>query len=544
MWTIGPDEPEVRRTRRYAGDTLVLETEVETAGGTVVQTDLMPVGAGASRVVRMVRGVRGRVAMTMALRLRWDYGFVVPWATQVDGEDGTLLLVAGPDMAVLRCSVPTRGEEMATVARFEVAEGDTAWFDLAYAPSNEPPPAAIDVAAALRATTAFWSAWSDSGSVSGRYATAVRRSLLTLKALTYAPTGGIVAAPTTSLPEQIGGPRNWDYRYCWLRDATITLSALMQTGHYEEARAWRDWLHRAVAGSPDQIQIMYGVAGERRLAEWTVEWLGGYRGSSPVRIGNAAAGQLQLDVFGEVANALYQARAGGLDHAEGSWDVLRAMVDHLSSIWRDPDEGIWETRGGRRHFVFSKVMAWVAFDRAIRAAQEFGFEGAVDAWRAERDAVHAMVCAQGYDAARGSFVAWFGAQSLDASLLLLPLIGFLPLNDPRIVGTVRAVEADLLRGGFVLRYDTADGKDGLPPGEGAFLACSFWLVMVRAAQGRWTDATALFERLLGLANDVGLLAEEYDPVGLRQVGNFPQAFSHVALVGAAMALADAPPAVG
>ncbi len=547
LWSIAPAGEVVRTTRRYRGDTLVLETTVETATGTVRLIDFMPMtqtpnSQTGSTIVRLVEGVAGRVAMTMNLVLRWDYGSVVPWVSQHEEHEHARSYVAGPDQAILWSSVDSRGEDMATKADFAVGEGEWARFVLQYVPSHLPPPDPIDARFALTATETYWRKWSDSGRVDGRYAAEVKRSLLTLKALTFAETGGIVAAPTTSLPEQLGGPRNWDYRYCWLRDATITLSALMGSGHYEEAGAWRDWLHRAVAGSPEQTQIMYGVGGERRIPEWTIDWLPGYQGSAPVRVGNAAAGQLQLDVFGEVMNALYQARAGGLDQDKESWPVAIAMLDHLGQIWREPDEGIWETRGGRKHFVFSKVMAWVAFDRGVRTVEEFGFEGPVETWRATRDEIFAAVCEQGFDRERNSFVAVYGGKELDASLLMLPIMGFLPADDPRIAGTVTAIEHDLLRDGFVLRYDNQATGDGLPGGEGAFLACSFWLVIVRAMQGRETEATRLFERLLAIRNDVGLLAEEYDVAARRQVGNFPQAFSHVALIGAATALARGRPA--
>jgi len=541
-WSIAPSDDILRTTRRYRGDTMVLETTVETAGGTVRLIDFMPMGQAGSTIVRLVEGVAGRVPIAMHLVLRWDYGSVVPWVSQHEQHERALSFVAGPDQAILWSSVPTRGEDLSTKAEFEIGAGKSARFVLQYMPSHLPPPDPIDARAALTATETYWQAWSDSGRVGGRYASEVRRSLLTLKALTYQETGGIVAAPTTSLPEQLGGPRNWDYRYCWLRDATITLSALMGSGHYEEAGAWRDWLHRAVAGSPDQAQIMYGVGGERRIPEWTIDWLPGYQGSSPVRVGNAAAGQLQLDVFGEVLNAMYQARAGGLEQDKESWPVAVAMLDHLGTIWREPDEGIWETRGGRKNFVFSKVMAWVAFDRGVRAVEEFGFDAPIDAWRATRDEIFSAVCDNGFDRERNSFVAVYGGKILDASLLMLPIMGFLPATDPRITGTVAAIEHDLLRDGFVLRYDNQASGDGLPGDEGAFLACSFWLVIVRAMQGREREATELFERLLAIRNDLGLLAEEYDVKVRRQVGNFPQAFSHVALIGAATALEQGRPA--
>jgi glucoamylase len=415
-------------------------------------------------------------------------------------------------------------------------EGQAVPFVMTHGPSHLPPPAALDAAAECASTEKFWREWCDRCTYSGPWQDAVLRSLITLKALTYAPTGGLVAAPTTSLPEQLGGTRNWDYRFCWLRDATLTLMALMEAGYYDEAQAWRDWLHRSVAGSPDQIQIMYGIAGERRLTEWEVPWLPGYLGSAPVRIGNAASGQLQLDVYGEVMDALYHAREGGLEVPRSTWDMQVVMVEHLGAIWDQPDEGIWEVRGGRRQFTFSKVMAWVAFDRAVRSIESFGLEGPLDHWRELRDYIHATVCELGFDREKNSFVQSFGEKELDASLLMLPLVGFLPPEDPRVRGTLDAIERELVVDGLVQRYHTESGKDGLPPGEGAFLACSFWLADNLVLQNRDAEASELFERLLALRNDVGLLAEEYDPRIRRQVGNFPQAFSHLALVGTAMNL--------
>jgi GH15 family glucan-1,4-alpha-glucosidase len=537
-WQIAPVAPRGIATRRYRPGTMILETEYEAEGGRVRVTDLMPTRMVRSSVVRIVEGLAGSVAMAMHLTLRFDYGAAVPWVTAIEGETG-LRAIAGPSMAVLRTGVKLRGEGLSTRADFTVTEGARHAFVLTNAPSHRQLPDALDAEAALAATEQFWREWSAAGTYRGPHAEAVSRSLLTLKALTYAPTGGIVAAPTTSLPEQLGGGRNWDYRYCWLRDATLTLMALLQNGYTDEANAWRDWLQRAVAGSPAQVQIMYGLAGERRLAEWEADWLGGYQGARPVRIGNAAAGQLQLDVYGEVMDAFYQARRAGLDGNHDSEALQAALITHLEQVWEKPDEGIWEVRGESRHFTFSKVMAWVALDRAVRGAEMSGMDAPVDRWRALRDRIHAEVCAQGYDAARNTFTQSYGAPGLDASLLLLPLVGFLPHDDPRIVGTVRAIERDLVVDGLVLRYRTEEGADGLPPGEGVFLACSFWLADNYVMQGRRADAEALFARLLALRNDVGLLAEEYDPRAGRLVGNFPQAFSHIALLGTAMNLSAA-----
>jgi GH15 family glucan-1,4-alpha-glucosidase len=536
-WLVAPEAPVVRVERRYRPGTLILETEFATEDGTVLLIDFMPPRTSLSDLVRLVVGKRGRVAMRTELVLRFDYGSIVPWVSRL--EDGTLRAIAGPDMTLLRGTVPVHGEDLTTVGSFTVAEGETAAFTLTYMPSHLPPPVAIDPAAALAETEAFWREWSARCGDTGPWSEAVQRSLITLKALTYSPTGGMVAAPTTSLPEQLGGSRNWDYRYCWLRDATLTLLAFMDAGYYDEARAWRDWLLRAVAGSPVQLQIMYGLAGERRLTEWEVPWLPGYAEASPVRIGNAAHGQLQLDVFGELMDALYQARRGGLAGTRESWGLVQALLAHLETRWREPDEGIWEVRGGRQHFTFSKVMAWVAFDRAVRIADSAAADGEVERWRTARDAIYADVCARGFDPELGSFVQAYGSRQLDASLLLLPALGFLPPDDPRIVGTVAAIERRLMVDGLVLRYDTAATEDGLPPGEGAFLACSFWLADAYVLMGRLDEARALFERLLALRNDVGLLAEEYDVRTGRQLGNFPQAFSHVALVDTALNLSRA-----
>ena len=538
-WRIGPRDRETGRSRRYRDGTLILETTVECETGAVLVIDFMPPRQANSDVVRLVRGLRGAVAMESELRLRFDYGAQAPWVTETeDGSDG-LLLVSGPESVTLRASVPVTVDEALTSV-FTVTEGETVWFTLTHRPSHLGEPQAIDAERALEETVALATAWSSRAKAGPQWSDAVVRSLLTLKALIYRPTGGIVAAPTTSLPEAIGGERNWDYRFCWLRDATLTLLALMNAGYREEAIAWREWLMRAVAGNPTQMQIMYGLAGERRLIEWEADWLPGYAGSKPVRIGNGAHGQMQLDVYGEVIDALHQAAATGIDGMERSWPLQRAILEHLEQIWTEPDEGIWEVRGEPRHFTYSKAMVWVAFDRAIQNVERFGVEGPVEHWKALRRRIHDEICDKGWDAELGSFVQSYGAKELDASLLLLPVIGFLPPDDPRIVGTVAAVEKRLIKGGLVMRYDTQSGGDGLSGTEGAFLACSFWLVDAYVLVGRGADAWALFERLLALRNDVGLLSEEYDPVGQRQVGNFPQAFSHIALINSARNLNGVP----
>ena len=536
-WLIAPAaDAATHTTRRYRGDTLILETDYESADGAVTVVDFMPPGDGWSELVRIVVGRRGTMKMRMELVLRFDYGFSIPWVTQLAREDGGMKAIAGPDTVVLRTPVPLAGKNLHTLAEFTVSAGERVPFALGYTPSHLRPPPARDPLSMLARTENHWLEWSARCQVKGRYAAAVRRSLITLKALAYEPTGGIVAAPTTSLPEQLGGTRNWDYRYCWLRDATITLLALMRGGYYDEARAWRTWLGRVMAGSPEQIQIMYGIAGERRLPEMTLDWLPGYQGARPVRIGNNAANQLQLDVFGEVMAALHLARVGGLQADDTVWSVQCTLLDHLEKIWQEPDEGIWETRGGRRHFTFSKVMAWVAFDRAIKSAEMFHLPGALERWHALRERIHADVCANAWNPRLQAFTQSYGSDELDASVLLLPLLGFLPPTDPRVVGTVAAIERDLLHDGLVLRYRTTEYDDGLPPGEGTFLACSFWLVDNYALLGRIDEAHRLFNRLLSLSNDLGLLAEEYDPAARRLVGNFPQAFSHVALVHTAMNL--------
>ncbi|MBC8748004.1 GH15 family glucan-1,4-alpha-glucosidase [Paraburkholderia sp. WC7.3g] len=516
-------------TRRYRGETLILETDFETPDGAVTLIDFMPPGNGWSELIRIVVGKRGTVRMKMELVLRFDYGFSIPWVDKLKHDSGIKAIV-GPDNAVLRTPVELHGEDMKTVAEFTVTEGERVPFSLAYAPSHLRIPPAHDPHTSLARTENHWLEWAARGTVEGRWAGPIRRSLITLRALAYEPTGGIVAAPTTSLPEQLGGERNWDYRYCWLRDATITLLAMMRGGYYDEARAWRSWLGRVMAGAPNQLQIMYGIGGERRLPESEIDWLPGYEGAKPVRIGNNAVGQRQLDVYGEVMNALHLARVGGLQADVTAWSVQRAMLEHLSTIWREPDEGIWETRGGPEHFTFSKVMAWVAFDRAIRSAEMFKLDGPLDEWRATRDTIHAEVCEKAWNPELNAFSQYYGSDQLDASVLLMPLVAFLPPHDPRIKGTVEAIERDLMHGGFVRRYRTTEYDDGLPPGEGTFLACSFWMVDNLALQGRVQEAIEMYERLLALCNDVGLLSEEYDPVEKRLVGNFPQAFSHVALV--------------
>lgn len=536
-WLLAPVNAVVRITRQYRRNTLILETHMETADGAVTIVDFMPPRGRQSDVVRLVRGEHGRTRMRTELVLRFDYGRTVPWVTRL--ADGTFRAIAGPDMVVMHTPVSLKGKDLTTVGEFEVSAGQTIPFVLTHGYSHLTPPDPIDPESSLANTALFWTEWAARGDSAGEWTDAVVRSLITLKALTYAPTGGIVAAPTTSLPEQLGGTRNWDYRFCWLRDATLTLLALMNAGYYDEARAWRDWLLRAAAGAPAQLQIMYGLAGERRLTEFEVPWLPGYAGSRPVRIGNAAHGQLQLDVFGEVMDAMHQARCGELTPREADWAFQRALVTHLDSIWQRPDEGIWEIRSDARHFTYSKVMAWVAFDRAIRAIETFKLPGPLARWREVRHTIHREVCERGFDRDIGSFVQSYGSKELDASLLLLPTTGFLPARDPRIRSTIGAIERRLFVDGFLLRYDTRTSPDGLPQGEGAFLACSFWLADAYMMVGRTDEARALFKRLLALRNDVGLLAEEYDTRTERLVGNFPQAFSHVALVNTAHNLSSA-----
>ena len=536
-WQIAPGAPAEVTDRRYREGTLILETTFTNAEGSVRLIDFMPPKGQASDVIRIVVGIEGRVKMRSELVIRFDYGRAVPWVSRL--ENGVLRAIAGPNMLLLSTPISLRGEDMKTVGEFTVAAGDQVPFVLTHAPSYLPIPASPDPFTALAETEHFWRKWSSTYRGAGKWSQVALRSLITLKALTFSPTGGIVAAPTTSLPEKIGGSRNWDYRFCWLRDATLTLLALMGSGYFDEASAWRDWLVRAVAGNPDQLQIMYGVAGERRLTEWEAPWLRGFENSKPVRIGNAAHGQLQLDVFGELMDALYQARRGGLPGSEPAWNMECALLDHLASIWTQPDSGIWEVRGKPRHFTYSKMMAWVAFDRGIKSSEEFDLPGPVEDWRRIRDDIHRDVCANGYNQDLGHFVQAYGGKEMDASLLLIPSIGFLPPTDRRVSATVEAIERELLVDGFVRRYDTGKTDDGLPPGEGMFLACSFWLADAYQMLGRVAEAEALFERLLALCSELGLLSEEYDPAQRCLVGNFPQAFSHISLINTAHNLSRA-----
>lgn len=537
-WLIAPEAAPVRTERRYRDGSLVLETLFTTGDGEAAVIDFMPVDAQESSVIRIVEGRRGRVPMSMELAIRFDYGAAVPWVTRMAGGQA-VRAIAGPDMIVLRADVELAGRGLTTVSTFSVGEGERVRFVLTYGPSHRDIPFALDVRAALDVTEGFWRNWSSRCTYKGEWEAEVRRSLLTLKALTYRPTGGMVAAPTTSLPERLGGSRNWDYRFCWLRDATITLFAMLHCGYLDEAAAWRDWLHRSIAGSPEQLQPLYGLHGERRLDEWVADGLPGYQGALPVRIGNAARGQVQLDVYGELLNAMHLSTKSRLDHVQETWALQVNIIEHLAVIWTEPDRGIWEIRGEPRHFTFSKIMAWVAFDRGIRSAEEFGLEAPVADWRALRDEIHASVCEHGFNETKNAFVQSYGGDLLDGSLLLLPLVGFLPAKDPRVLGTTAAIERELMRDGLVARYQTRSGVDGLPAGEGMFLACTFWLADCMALQGRTGEARALFTRLLALCNDVGLLSEEYDTSAGRLCGNFPQAFSHVALIGTALNLARA-----
>ena len=533
-WRIAPAETPTRVTRRYWPDTLILETLFETASGSAALIDCM--AKDQNSIIRIVEGRTGTVAMQFDLSLRFEYGSVIPWVTRLN-HGGGLRAIAGPDQVVLHSDIKLHGKAMTTVAAFTTEPGGRTRFVLTHAASHLAQPVPPDADRALADTQAAWTAWSGRCTYEGPYRTTVQRSLLTLKALSYAPTGGIVAAPTTSLPEQIGGSRNWDYRYCWLRDATFTLLALMHAGYRDEARAWGAWLRRSVAGAPSQLRTLYGLGGERWVPESELPWLSGYQGAAPVRIGNAASTQLQLDVYGELIDALYQEAALGLVRPTASWGLQRALIDHLEAVWMQPDESIWEVRGGPQNFTFSKVMVWVAVDRAIRGAEAFGLPAPLDRWRALRSEIHQTVCRAGFNEQRGTFVQYFGGETLDASLLLLPLVGFLPPEDPRIKGTVTAIGQDLMADGLIRRYRTGETKDGLPGGEGVFLACSFWYVDNLALQGRHREATEMFDRLLALTNDVGLLAEEYDPIEKRQLGNFPQAFSQLALINSAMNLA-------
>jgi GH15 family glucan-1,4-alpha-glucosidase len=529
-WLLAPAKGSRPVRRQYRDGTLILETELEGEGGRVRIVDFMPPGDGRADLVRIVEGLEGAVVMRMELVIRFDYGSIVPWVRNFDGR---VSAIGGPDALVLDTDVETHGEDFRTVAEFTIKKGQRQSFVLRWFHSARDAPEKVSADGALEHTEKFWREWSGRSTYKGPYEAAVTRSLLTLKALTFAPTGGIIAAPTTSLPEFIGGERNWDYRCCWLRDATFVLYSLIMAGYADEARAWRQWLTRAVAGSPSELRIMYGLGGQRRLTELELPWLPGYEGSRPVRIGNAASEQHQLDVYGEVLDAFHLARRIGVELDENTWRVEQSIVNFLEKDWKYPDEGIWEVRGPRQHFTHSKMMAWVAADRAVQAVERFGCEGPVERWRTLRDTIHADVCARGYDARRGTFVQAYGSKHLDASLLMMPLVGFLPHDDERVRGTVRAIEEQLTHGGFVLRYDTETGVDGIPSGEGVFLTCSFWLADNYALQGRRDEAKALFEKLLALRNDVGLLSEEYDPVAKRMLGNFPQAFSHVGLINTA-----------
>jgi GH15 family glucan-1,4-alpha-glucosidase len=533
-WLLAP-ATEVRQIRRrYRPGTLVLETEYETDSGVVTVIDFMPPRGGTPDLIRIVEGTRGEVPMQMVLTIRFDYGSVVPWVRRTD--DG-IRAIAGPETLYCRTRTELTGKGLHTVANFTIVAGQRLPFELAWSPTHGREPEPLDAERSLTETERWWSEWSNRCAFEGEWRDAVVRSLITLKALTYAPTGGIVAAPTTSLPEQIGGVRNWDYRYCWLRDATFTLYSLMAGGYTEEACAWREWLVNAVAGIPSELQIMYGLGGERRLTELELEWLPGYEGSSPVRIGNAAYRQHQLDVYGEVMDALHLTRRSGLPPSENAWRLQRGMLAFLEGDWQNPDEGIWEVRGPQRHFTHSKVMAWVAMDRAVKSVEEFGLEGPADKWRQIRAHIHDEVCREGFDPALNSFVQYYGSKDPDASLLMLPLVGFLPATDPRMLGTVDCIQRRLVHDGFVRRYPAALEVDGLPPGEGTFLLCTFWLADNLALQGRFAEAREIFERLLDLRNDVGLLSEQYDPDAHRLVGNFPQAFSHVGLINTARNLA-------
>jgi GH15 family glucan-1,4-alpha-glucosidase len=532
-WKLAPAEGVFTTTRQYRDHTLILETTFEQDGGAIRLIDFMPPRGTHSDVVRIVEGIRGTVPVRMELVLRFDYGHTVPWVTRV--HDG-VRAVAGPNLAVLHASTPVHGENLKTVAEFSLRKGERAWFTLTYGASYEPDPKPIDWNRTLRYATLYWRRWSGRLKYTGKYHQAVERSLITLKALTFRPSGGIVAAPTTSLPESLGGPRNWDYRYCWLRDTTFTLLALMNAGYYEEAQAWQDWLLRALAGSPDQVQIMYGLNGDQRLVEWEVDWLAGYENSRPVRVGNAASQQLQIDIYGEMLDSFFHAQQGMDRRNEDEFSALSLLLEHLATVWQEPDHGIWETRGRPQHFTYSKMMAWVAFDRAVLLAEQLKYNAPLAKWRKIRDVIHKEVCEKGFDKRKKCFVRSYGSKQLDAALLLMPMVGFLPGSDRRVKATVKAVQRELMSKGLVMRYDTAKARDGLPPGEGVFLACSFWMVSGLKAIGRAAEARAMFEKLLSLRNDLGLLSEEYDVDRKRLVGNFPQAFSHIALVNAAFYL--------
>ena len=543
-WRFWPKEKIDRTNRRYRGETLILETEIETKSGAVRLIDFMPPRGENPDLIRIVEGIRGEVAMQMELIIRFDYGRTIPW---VRTAHGGLEAIAGPNGLILRTPVKTWGKDLTTVAEFNVSKGDRVPFVLTWFASHSKPPRAIHADHALRDTEKYWKKWTKRCNRKTSWDDAVISSLVVLKGLTFAPTGGIVAAATTSLPEEIGGVRNWDYRYCWLRDATLTLIALVNAGYQSEAKSWREWLLRAIAGSADQMQIMYGVRGERRLEELEIPWLSGYENSKPVRIGNAASSQFQLDVYGEVLGTMYRAHQAGIENRETDWRLQAALMNFLESNWNKPDEGIWEVRGGPKHFTHSKMMAWVAFDRAVKLVEECGCRGAehVDRWRKIRDQIHKEVCTRGFSPNKKAFTQYYGSDALDASLLMMPLAGFLPFTDKRIRGTIEAIERELMRDGFVLRYrPEEEGVDGLPGREGVFLPCSFWLASCLHRVGRKKPARQLFERLLSVRNDLGLLSEEYDPRSKRQLGNFPQAFSHVSLITAALVLSDQHPSIG
>jgi GH15 family glucan-1,4-alpha-glucosidase len=540
-WLFYPEEEIDNIQRRYRGDSLILETEIQTKSGAVRLVDFMPPRGENPDIIRIVEGVRGQIRIHMELIIRFDYGQVIPWVRK---RDNALEAIAGPDGLVLRTPIETRGKDLTTVAEFAVKKGEHIPFVLTWFPSHADPPKIVNPEHALRDTEKYWSEWAQRCDRQNPWGDAVVRSLVTLKGLTYAPTGGIVAAATTSLPEEIGGVRNWDYRYCWLRDATFTLLALIGAGYQEEANSWREWLLRAIAGSASQLQIMYGVRGERRLEEREIPWLSGYEKSRPVRIGNAASKQFQLDVYGEVMDAVFQGHEAGIENREADWRLQIGLIKFLESNWREPDEGIWEVRGGRKDFTHSKMMAWVAFDRAIKLVEKCGCSGGpnVARWKKVREQIHAEVCARGYNREKKAFTQYYGSDALDASLLTMPLVGFLPATDERVRGTVEAIERELMQDGFVLRYrPQEEGVDGLPGRDGVFLPCSFWLANCWHALGRKSEARELFERLLSLRNDLGLFSEEYDPVARRQLGNFPQAFTHVALINSAWILSDRKP---
>ena len=532
-WKIAPRDAVRTTSRRYRDETLILETTFETATGRVRVIDFMPIRTIAIDLMRIVEGIEGHVAMRMDFSIRFDYGSIVPWVRALDGG---IRAIAGPDTVYLRADVPMHGEDLTTVAEFDVAAGQRVAFDMTWTESHDPHPPREDPHASLRDLETFWREWSSRCTYEGRWRDAVMRSLITLKALTYAPTGGIVAAATTSLPEQIGGVRNWDYRLCWVRDATFALYALLGGGYTEEAIAWREWLVRAAAGLPEELQIMYSIRGERHLTELEIAWLPGYEASKPVRVGNAAFEQFQLDVYGEVADVLHLARRAGVPPSEDAWRVQAVLTEFLERGWKEPDEGIWEMRGPRRHFTHSKVMAWVAFDRAIADVEKFGVSGRVEQWRAARDAIRAEVLEKGFRQDLNAFVQFYGSSNADASLLMLPSLGFIDADDPRMLGTIALIRAQLEHGGFLHRYPTSPDLDGLPPGEGTFLLCTFWLADTLALAGKRDEAEEIFEHLLSLRNDVGLLSEQYDPVAHRLLGNFPQAFSHVGLINTAQNL--------